>query len=391
MLVDQTSGRVLGQGHNGLVQEGNPIAHGEMAALRAAGRLANRHRTTLYTTLQPCFMCAGTIAQFGIPRVVIGDVENASSDETLRFLPARGVEVVVLVAGVGGARLCRAGEELSRRAARPLAGGLGRRAEPGAGSRLRRGLAAPDRVRQPTAPVVAADNARVRCVRRARDAVTRRMNPKPLVDPSAARWRRPVAGLTTSGRKRSTPPRRCRSAPASMSSNCWACSARAASAQSTSRATRRCCATSAIKESVRQVRLPGGRRAGSAAQRCRGIELRYGLRSFIQEARLLAGFDHPSLVKVHRFWEGNGTAYMAMPHYRGRTLKEVRQTMVGAPDEAMLRALLEPLLSALAVLHDASVYHRDVSPDNIVLQPDGVPVLLDFGCARRWCTIARRR
>ena len=68
VLVDQASGRVLGQGHNGLVQEGNPIVHGEMAALRAAGRLPNRHRTTLYTTLQPCFMCAGTIAQFGIPR-----------------------------------------------------------------------------------------------------------------------------------------------------------------------------------------------------------------------------------------------------------------------------------------------------------------------------------
>ena len=107
-----------------------------------------------------------------------------------------------------------------------------------------------------------------------------------------------------------------------------------------------------------------------------------GLRSFIQEARLLAGFEHPSLVKVHRFWEGNGTAYMAMPHYRGRTLKEVRQAMAGNADETMLRALLEPLLSALAVLHDASVCHRDVSPDNIVLQPDGVPVLLDFGCAR---------
>ena len=96
VLVDQATGRVLGQGHNGLVQEGNPIVHGEMAALRAAGRLPNRHRTTLYTTLQPCFMCAGTIAQLGIPRVVIGDVENASSDETIRFLRGRGVEVVVL-------------------------------------------------------------------------------------------------------------------------------------------------------------------------------------------------------------------------------------------------------------------------------------------------------
>ncbi|MBL1146493.1 MAG: nucleoside deaminase [Pseudomonadota bacterium] len=96
VLVDNANGAVLGQGHNMLVQEGNPILHGEMAALRAAGRMTNRHNTTLYTTLQPCFMCAGTIAQFGIPRVVIGDCENAGSDETVRFLQAKGVEVIVL-------------------------------------------------------------------------------------------------------------------------------------------------------------------------------------------------------------------------------------------------------------------------------------------------------
>ena len=96
VLVDNDSGSVLGRGHNALVQEGNPILHGEMAALRDAGRLRDRHRTTMYTTLQPCFMCAGTIAQFGIPRVVIGDVVNASGDETIRFLRGRGVEVIVL-------------------------------------------------------------------------------------------------------------------------------------------------------------------------------------------------------------------------------------------------------------------------------------------------------
>ncbi|MGZ5206654.1 MAG: nucleoside deaminase [Caldimonas sp.] len=96
VLVDNASGEVLGQGHNALVQEGNPILHGEMAALRDAGRMPNRHATTLYTTLQPCFMCAGTIVQFGIPRVVVGDVANASSDETIRFMRAKGVEVVVL-------------------------------------------------------------------------------------------------------------------------------------------------------------------------------------------------------------------------------------------------------------------------------------------------------
>jgi cytosine deaminase len=78
------------------VQEGNPILHGEMAALRAAGRLPNRHRTTLYTTLQPCFMCAGSIVQFGIPRVVVGDAVNASSDETIRFLRGKGVLLDVM-------------------------------------------------------------------------------------------------------------------------------------------------------------------------------------------------------------------------------------------------------------------------------------------------------
>jgi cytosine deaminase len=96
VLVDNDTGEVLGEGHNALVQEGNPIIHGEMAALRNAGRLINRHNATMYTTLQPCFMCTGAIAQFGIPRVVIGDVSNASSDETLRFLRGRGIEVIVL-------------------------------------------------------------------------------------------------------------------------------------------------------------------------------------------------------------------------------------------------------------------------------------------------------
>jgi cytosine deaminase len=96
VLVDNATGDVLGEGHNALVQESNPILHGEMAALRRAGRLRNRHDTTLYTTLQPCFMCAGAIAQFGIPRVVIGDTANAANSETILFLRGRGVDVLVL-------------------------------------------------------------------------------------------------------------------------------------------------------------------------------------------------------------------------------------------------------------------------------------------------------
>jgi len=108
-----------------------------------------------------------------------------------------------------------------------------------------------------------------------------------------------------------------------------------------------------------------------------------GLKSFVNEARLLARFDDPSLLKVHRFWEANGTAYMAMPVMRGRTLKEVRQSMATAPDEAWVRAMLEPLLNAIERLHFEGVFHRDIAPDNIQIDDQGHPVLLDFGAARR--------
>ena len=113
VLVDDHTGRAIGEGHNCLVQEGNPILHGEMAALRNAGRMRNRHTTTMYTTLQPCFMCAGAIVQFGIPRVVIADAENASSDETIRFMRDRGIDIVILdPARSDAARKCI---ELARR------------------------------------------------------------------------------------------------------------------------------------------------------------------------------------------------------------------------------------------------------------------------------------
>jgi serine/threonine protein kinase len=108
-----------------------------------------------------------------------------------------------------------------------------------------------------------------------------------------------------------------------------------------------------------------------------------GLKSFVNEARMLARFDHPSLVKVYRFWEDNGTAYMVMPRYVGRTLRQVRAGMVVPPTEAACRRVLDALLSALEVLHKEGVFHRDIAPDNILLGDDGLPVLLDFGAARR--------
>ncbi len=108
-----------------------------------------------------------------------------------------------------------------------------------------------------------------------------------------------------------------------------------------------------------------------------------GLKSFVNEARLLAQFNHPSLVKVHRFWEAHNTAYMVMPYYRGRTLRHVRASMSEPPGDVACRHVLRALMSALDVLHREDVFHRDIAPDNILLCDDSTPVLLDFGAARK--------
>ena len=92
-----------------------------------------------------------------------------------------------------------------------------------------------------------------------------------------------------------------------------------------------------------------------------------GLQSFINEARLLGSFDNPSLVKVYRFWAANGTAYMAMPYYNGINLKKWLSDLGAPPSEKWLRALAEPLMQALAVLHGANTLHRDVAPDNVLM------------------------
>lgn len=111
-----------------------------------------------------------------------------------------------------------------------------------------------------------------------------------------------------------------------------------------------------------------------------------GLKSFVAEARLLAQFDHPSLVKVYRFWEANNTAYMVMPLYSGMTFRQARSLMQSPPPEDWLRKVLWPILQALKYLHENKTVHRDVSPDNIFLQDLGPPVLLDLGAARRAIT-----
>jgi serine/threonine protein kinase len=107
-----------------------------------------------------------------------------------------------------------------------------------------------------------------------------------------------------------------------------------------------------------------------------------GLNDFVGEARTLARFDHPSLVKVYRVWRVNGTAYMVMPLYAGDTLKSVLKKSPGLSTEDWIKRLLGPLLDALEYVHGKDCLHRDIAPDNILMLESGRPLLLDFGAAR---------
>ena len=85
--------RMIARGRNRRVQQGDPIAHGEMDCLRRAGRQKSYRSMTLYTSLSPCMMCTGTIIQFAIPRVVVGEAQNFPGNPEL--LRRHGVEVII--------------------------------------------------------------------------------------------------------------------------------------------------------------------------------------------------------------------------------------------------------------------------------------------------------
>ena len=85
--------KLIAQGRNQRVQQGDPIAHGEMDCLRKAGRQKSYKAMTLYTSLSPCMMCSGTMIQFGIKRVVIGENTTFGGNEEL--LRERGLEVII--------------------------------------------------------------------------------------------------------------------------------------------------------------------------------------------------------------------------------------------------------------------------------------------------------
>lgn len=115
----------------------------------------------------------------------------------------------------------------------------------------------------------------------------------------------------------------------------------------------------------------------------------WGLNRFVTEARTLAKFRHPNVVRVMSVFEANSTAYMVMEYERGESLEKLLKAKKIA-GEAKLRSVVMPLMDGLKVVHEAGFIHRDIKPDNIYLRENGTPVLLDFGSARQAIGVATR-
>jgi serine/threonine protein kinase len=119
-------------------------------------------------------------------------------------------------------------------------------------------------------------------------------------------------------------------------------------------------------------------------------EFRAIVRLFVQEARRLAKLDHPNIVGVHQVFEDNETAYMALDFVDGQDMHEVIENDPGRLTPELIVTLLKKLLEAVTFVHQLHILHRDISPDNILLDAANNPVLIDFGAAREKATRASR-
>ena len=106
-----------------------------------------------------------------------------------------------------------------------------------------------------------------------------------------------------------------------------------------------------------------------------------GLQNFAREAKTLARFKHPHIVRVHQVLHANNTAYMVMDFERGQELAEIFEQRGHLPEEE-LRAILFPILDGVQEIHRHGFLHRDIKPSNIYVRDNGSPVLIDFGAAR---------
>ena len=111
----------------------------------------------------------------------------------------------------------------------------------------------------------------------------------------------------------------------------------------------------------------------------------WGLNAFLNEAKTLAKFEDPNIVRIYRFFKANGTAYIVMEYCEGGCLID-RITKNQGMEEAIVLDILSSICHGLQLVHDDGILHRDIKPDNIMFRqdgPDGTPVLIDFGAARQ--------
>ncbi len=108
-----------------------------------------------------------------------------------------------------------------------------------------------------------------------------------------------------------------------------------------------------------------------------------GLQAFLEESGQLARLNHPALVRIGPVWQTRGTAFRLRLDLPGRSLVQLRAALAAPPDEAWLRRLIDPLLGALEHVHDGGLIHGNLRPGRIVVQPNGAPLLPDFGAPRR--------
>lgn len=132
------------------------------------------------------------------------------------------------------------------------------------------------------------------------------------------------------------------------------------------------------------------RRVGASvgpSSRARQEEYQGVIQLFIQEARNLATLDHPGIIRVHEIFEENETAYMAMDYVKGPDFLQTVEGTARPLTPKDIIAHLDRLLDAVGYLHEQGLLHRDISPDNILLNEEtGLPVLIDFGAARKEVT-----
>lgn len=113
-----------------------------------------------------------------------------------------------------------------------------------------------------------------------------------------------------------------------------------------------------------------------------GEVFNFGMQQFLQEARILAKFNHPNLVRVRNFFEENDTTYLVMDYYEGNNLAELLNQKGGRLPEATAIQIMVQILDGLRHVHSKGLLHRDIKPQNIYLTHKGQAILLDFGAAR---------